>query len=324
MTPSPDITELSERYFLDEQKIAGRFKIIKKIGGGGMGEIFLARDVKKRRRVAIKRIAIDSRQNPEARRLFIREARAASQLTHPNICAIHEVDEAGQSQYIVMAYIDGVTLDRLLERQPLPIAMAVAIGRQICAAMIQAHIQGIIHGDLKPGNIMIGRNGMVTILDFGLARISAHTLLPTDGQKDAEMVEKGFVLGTAAYMSPEQIRGLELDRRSDIFSFGSLMAEMLEGSNPFEDKDIAAILDHIVHREVRLTRPMPPFLQSIVLKMLRKDRHQRFSDFAQVLAGLDRLEMTGPAVKQELAKLVRQAKRPRPLARRRLQKIPRP
>jgi serine/threonine protein kinase len=264
--------------------IGGRFQVIRSLGKGGMGEILLAREVKLGREVAIKSISADSLCDNGAKARFRREAQAAARLDHANIRAIYEIAEEDGREFIVMEYVDGVTLDQLLKMKPLALDRVIDIAAQIADGMAAAQGQRIVHRDIKPGNIMIDRSGRVKILDFGLARISpaAGPSGAPEDRCDRELAEKGFVLGTAAYISPEQARGLELDGRSDIFSYGVVLYELIENRNPFAAAEDAVTLYNVLHREVRFSRRVPAALRAIVQKALRKDREQRYRDFREI------------------------------------------
>jgi serine/threonine protein kinase len=264
--------------------IGGRFQIIRSLGKGGMGEILLAREVKLGREVAIKSISADSQRDSDAKARFRREARAAARLDHVNIRAIYEIAEENGREFIVMEYVDGVTLDQLLRMKPLALDRVIDIAAQIADGMAAAQGQRIVHLDIKPGNIMIDRSGRVKILDFGLARVcpaAGKSQAPED-RGDRELAEKGIVLGTAAYISPEQARGLDLDGRSDIFSYGVVLYELIENRNPFAAAEDVVTLYNVLHREVRFSRRVPAALRTIVQKAVRKDREQRYKDFREI------------------------------------------
>ncbi len=284
---SADVTQISERHYFPDSILGGRFTLLKAIGRGGMGEIFLAEDQKLQRRVAIKSIGGDALSDADARGRFLREAQMASRLDHPNICTVFEVAQEGDREYIIMQYVDGVSLDQLIQLQPLSLEKVLEIALQAADGLVEAHAQGVIHRDIKPANIMLDRNGKVKILDFGLAKPGAE---PNAGDRRGgdDLTEKGVVLGTVAYMSPEQARGHELDGRSDIFSFGVVLFEMIERRNPFSDGETIATLYNILHRDVAFSREVPPSLAELVLRCLRKDMRERFASMAEVRDGLQR------------------------------------
>jgi len=262
--------------------IGDRFKIIRSLGRGGMGEIYLADDNRLGMKVALKRIGGGIVGDGKAR--FLREVRAASRLDHPNICAVYGVAAENGEEYIVMQYVDGVTLGQLLKMKPLSLERVLAIATQIADGLAAAHGRNIVHRDIKPGNIMIDRGGRVKILDFGLAQIfpAAGDSDAPDYRSDRDLAEKGMVLGTAAYMSPEQARGLKLDGRSDIFSYGVVLYELIENRNPFADDEDIVTLYNILHGKVRFSRPAPAALRAVVQKALRKDRGRRYRDFGEI------------------------------------------
>ena len=267
--------------------LGGRFRVLRSLGKGGMGEILLAEDVKLGRKVAIKSISPAALSECDSKARFVREARAASRLEHPNICTIYEIAEEDGREFIVMQYIDGVTLDQLLKMKPLAIGQVIQIATQMADGLAAAQAQNIVHRDIKPGNIMIDRGGQVKILDFGLAKICGGTETDrADDRRDSDLTEKGIVLGTVSFMSPEQARGLKLDGRSDVFSFGVVLYEMIENRNPFSDDENIVTLYNILHREAQFNRRAPEALRDIVRRCLQKDRNRRFSDFGQIRQAL--------------------------------------
>ncbi len=271
--------------------LGGRFRVLRSLGKGGMGEILLAEDVKLGRKVAIKSISPAALSECDSKARFLREARAASRLEHPNICTIYEIAEEDGREFIVMQYIDGVTLDQLLKMKPLAIGQVIQIAAQMAEGLAAAQAQSIVHRDIKPGNIMIDRGGQVKILDFGLAKICGETEADRAAdRRDSDLTEKGIVLGTVSFMSPEQARGLKLDGRSDVFSFGVVLYEMLENRNPFSDDENIVTLYNILHREVQFSRRAPEALRDIVRRCLQKDRNRRFSDFGQIRQALAALK----------------------------------
>jgi len=199
-----------------------------------MGEVYLAEDTKLNRKVAIKLLPPDSTADEQARKRLIREAQAAARLDHPNICAVHEVGEADGHSFIVMQHVEGETLAARLERQPLDLREALNIATQVADALAEAHSRGIIHRDIKPQNTMITASGQVKVLDFGLARVVREPdLLKSEAETQSLLTEPGMIVGTVAYMSPEQAAGKTVDARSDIFSFGAVLYEMMTGQRAF-------------------------------------------------------------------------------------------
>ncbi|MDH4197387.1 MAG: serine/threonine protein kinase, partial [Candidatus Aminicenantes bacterium] len=218
---------------------ANKYKIGDEIGRGGMGVVFKAEDTKLRRTVALKLLPFELSQSPEAKERFVREAQAAAALDHPNICTVHEVDEQDGRMYIAMAYIDGMSLKARIARKPLEVAEALEVAIQVAEGLGEAHQKGVIHRDIKPANIMLTAKGQAKIMDFGLARLeNAGDLTRTD-----------VVMGTVAYMSPEQALGKRIDHRTDIWSFGCLLYEMLAGQGPFKGGHEQAVLQAILHGE---------------------------------------------------------------------------
>jgi serine/threonine protein kinase len=283
VNPSWDLTVISSRNVFQEKIINGRYKISKVLDRGGMGEIFLAEDSKLNRKVAIKSISSDFIRNHDAKARFRREAQAASLLDHPNICSIYAIAQENDREYIIMQYVDGVTLGQLQKMKPLSFGKIIDIALQITDGMIAAQAQNIVHHDLKPGNIMIDKSGQVKILDFGLAEFRpCKSADKKTSRPESDLCEKDVVMGTVAYMSPEQTEGQEIDGRSDIFSFGLVLYELLERKNPFSDRDNIVTLYNILHKEIKLSQDIPMGLQNIVYKTLRKNRERRYNDFREI------------------------------------------
>ena len=282
----------------------GSYEIESPLGAGGMGEVYLATQSSLGRQVAIKVLASTSASDPERLRRFEQEARAASALNHPNIISIYDVGRENTTAYIAMEFVDGRTLRALLESGPLIIKKTLQIAVQIADGLAKAHAAGIVHRDLKPENIMVTRDGFVKILDFGLAKLmtgfgnSSQTMTATIGS------HPGAVLGTANYMSPEQARGGELDYRSDIFSFGSILYEMVTGKQPFRGASTAQTLTAIIQddpqpvAEVNPKTPTP--LRWVIERCLANDRDERYSstlDLARDLKSIrDHLSDTSSSV----------------------------
>ena len=273
----------------------GRYEIRSPLGAGGMGEVYLAEDTKLRRKVAIKFLPPGSIASEQANKRLLREARAAAALDHPHICGIHEVgEEAGQS-FIVMQYVEGETLDCRMKRQPLGFHEGLTIATQVADALSEAHWHGIVHRDIKPSNIMITSRGAVKVMDFGLAKIIKKARgVESEAETEALLSTPGAILGTIPYMSPEQVRGEALDGRSDIFSFGVVLYEMLSGQQPFASESVAATASAILTREppplARYLREVPAELERIVCKALRKDREERYQTAKDLLIDLRRLK----------------------------------
>jgi tetratricopeptide (TPR) repeat protein len=287
MTLIPDFSDkiLPDRYIIQE-----RFKVLKKLGKGGMGEVLLAEDVKLKRKVAIKSILLKDKiglTDTTSKLRFLREAQTASQLDHPNICTIYEIYEESDRDYIVMQYIDGVTLDQIIGVKKLSVDKILDISIQVCDGIREAHSHDIIHRDVKPGNIMVDKKGIVRILDFGLAKFSDDSLVKDGDRVDSNLTEKGFVMGTIAYISPEQARGKSLDRQTDIFSFGIVLYEMIEGKNPFREDEQIETLYNVLKKDIEFTRDIPEELQQIAGRALERDKAKRYPDFSLLKQDLE-------------------------------------
>ncbi len=224
----------------------GPYAIRAELGHGGMGVVYTAQDPRLKRQVAIKLLTADLTRDETAKQRFLQEAQAASALDHPNICTIHEINETDDGQlYLVMAYYEGETLKERIERGPLALDEAVDIATQVGRGLAEAHGAGIVHRDIKPANLLIAKGGVVKILDFGLAKLAG-----TEG-----VTQTGTTVGTVAYMSPEQARGQEVDQRTDIWSLGVVLYEMLAGQQPFQGENLLAISNAILESQpVSLTR----------------------------------------------------------------------
>ncbi len=271
------------------------YRILNKIGAGGMGEVYLAEDTQLDRKVAIKFLPRESTLDEQANRRLIREARAAAKLDHPNICSIYEVAEAEGQSFIVMQYIEGETLASRIQGKPIELKDVLGMAAQAADALEGAHSRGIIHRDIKPANIMISARGQVKVMDFGVAKVIREGV---SGESKAEtcslLTEPGTIVGTVPYMSPEQVRGDVLDARSDIFSFGSVLYEMVSGHQPFASENAATTCSAILTREptplARYSKQVPPELERIVSKALRKDREERYQTAKDLLLDLKSLK----------------------------------
>jgi len=269
------------------------YRIIEKLGTGGMGEVFLAQDTKLERRVAIKFLPARSLDDPHARKRLFREAKAAATLDHPNICAIYEVNDAGEHPFIVMQYVEGKTLYTKLQQAPLAPEDVIEIGIQMAEALADAHEHGVIHRDIKPQNVIITPRGQAKVLDFGLARIAQPTEVDAEAQTDTQLTGEGFIVGTVAYMSPEQLKALPIDGRSDLFSLGATLYESATGKPAFGGTSKIEISSKVLQVEPRrpshLNPGIPRGLEQIILKAMAKDADERYQSATEMLEDLKRL-----------------------------------
>ena len=270
------------------------FRILERLGRGGTGVVYRALDLRLERIVALKFLAPDRGASAEDRRRFLREARAASALDHPNICTLYEIGEAEDGRlFFAMAFCEGETLARRIERGPLPLATAIDFATQVAAGLIAAHEKGIVHRDVKPGNLIVAPGGRLQIVDFGIARRTDQT----------QLTDVGMTLGTTAYMSPEQLRGEAVDRRTDLWSLGVVLYEMVTGDIPWDgvEMEVVASILKRAPRPLQTLRPgVPEVLERIVARALAKPRGQRYASAAELLAALASVTVPAEALGPEL------------------------
>src|SRR5258708_5406984 len=275
-------------------QVISHYQIIQKLGEGGMGEVYLAQDLKLNRKVAIKFLKTKSTDDDSSQRRLLREARAAAMLDHPNICTIHEIGEEPDGHFIVMQYVEGQTLAERLRSGNVSLQQTIDIAVQLANALSEAHAHGVVHRDIKPQNIILTLRDQVKVLDFGLAKIDEDFgVVDSEGKTSSMLTRPGVILGTYAYMSPEQACGLPTDARSDLFSLGTVLYECVTGSRPFvgtNPMETCALVINVNPRHPAECNPLiPPGLDGLIMKALSKRPENRQQSAAEMVTELQPL-----------------------------------
>lgn len=286
-SPKVGLANSEKRTGFEKDEKIGSFQIVKLIGSGGMGEVYLAKDLRLNRSVALKFLTLED-ENSNKR--FLREAQAAAALEHPHICTIHEIANENNRSFIVMQYVEGETLSALLKRRKLTYSEALEIAIQIGDALSEAHSRGIVHRDIKPANVIISANNQVKVLDFGLAKRVSFDANENESSFKTLLSAPGMILGTVSYMSPEQVRGQEVDGRTDLWSLGVLLYEMVIGKTPFEGENTVEKLASILYQEPQTKIEKPFELGKIIEKSLQKKVQNRYQNAIEILEDLRRLK----------------------------------
>jgi eukaryotic-like serine/threonine-protein kinase len=284
-----EVMEASDSHSMSGQ-VVGAYKVLRRLGKGGMGEVYLAEDARLGRNVALKFLSADFVGDNWAKRQLVKEAQSVAMLDHPNICSIYGIEEAGEHSFLIMQYVEGKTLSDLIREESMDPDRVLTCAQQIVSALAEAHAHGIIHRDVKPQNIMVKHNGLVKVLDFGLAKIvqPEKGMLSDDVSRSSQL---GFIPGTVSYMSPEQLRGEKLDYRSDVFSFGTVLLEMLSGKNPFARNNKAETISAILTGQLTVPRndrsKLAHELERVAVKCLKHDKSERFQSANELLIELE-------------------------------------